>query len=107
LSWQESGEEALRHFKKGDDIETMILAIDPERERISLGIKQMEQDPYAEYMNAHPKNSILKGKVSAVEAKGATISLAEHVDGYLKVSDISRDRIEDARQALEVGQEVE
>jgi small subunit ribosomal protein S1 len=107
LSWNRPGEEAVRDFKKGDDLEAMILAIDPERERISLGIKQLEGDPFAAYVAANGKGSIVKGKVTAVEAKGATISLVPEVEGYLRSSEIARDRIEDARSVLKEGDEVE
>jgi small subunit ribosomal protein S1 len=107
ISWNETGEEAIRHFKKGDEIEAIILGVDAERERISLGIKQLEQDPYANFVAVYDKGAIVKGKVSAVETKGATIDLGEGVEGYLRASEISRERIEDARNHLTVGQEVE
>ena len=107
ISWNETGEEAIRHFKKGDEIEAIILGVDAERERISLGIKQLEQDPYANFVAVYEKGAIVKGKVSAAEAKGATIDLGEGVEGYLRASEISRERIEDARNHLSVGDEVE
>jgi small subunit ribosomal protein S1 len=107
ISWNETGEEAIRHFKKGDEIEAIILGVDAERERISLGIKQLEQDPYANFVAVHDKGSIVKGKVSVVEVKGATIDLGDGVEGYLRASEISRERIEDARNHLSVDQEVE
>ncbi|MGQ9426151.1 30S ribosomal protein S1 [Gilvimarinus sp. F26214L] len=107
ISWNEPGEEAVRKYKKGDEIETVILAIDPERERISLGIKQLESDPFSEYVAENDKNSIVKGTVKEVDAKGAVITLAEDIEGSLKASEISRDRVEDARNALSVGDEVE
>lgn len=107
ISWNETGEEAIRHFKKGDEIEAIILGVDAERERISLGIKQLEQDPYANFVAVHDKGSIVKGKVASAEVKGATIDLGDGVEGYLRASEISRERIEDARNHLSVGQEVE
>jgi small subunit ribosomal protein S1 len=107
LAWNRPGEEAVRDFKKSDDLEAMILAIDPERERISLGIKQLEGDPFASFVAAHGKGSIVKGKVTMVEAKGATITLAPEIEGYMRSSEISRERIEDARSALKEGDEVE
>jgi small subunit ribosomal protein S1 len=107
LSWDETGEEAVRNFKKGDSLETVILSIDPERERISLGVKQLEEDPFTNYVTANEKGAIVKGKVTEVDAKGATIELIEGVDGTLKASEISKDRVEDARTKLEVGEEVE
>ncbi|MGM0593256.1 MAG: 30S ribosomal protein S1 [Pseudomonadota bacterium] len=107
ISWQETGEEAVHGFKKGDEVEAIILAIDPERERISLGIKQMEQDPFSNYVAANQKGSIIRGTVREVDAKGAIIDLAENVEGYLRASELSRDRVEDARTVLKEGEEVE
>ncbi len=107
ISWNESDEEAIRKYKKGDEVETVILAIDPERERISLGIKQLEQDPFQNFIAAHEKGSLVKGKVKEVDAKGAVIELGENVEGYLRASEIQRDRVEDARTLLNVGDEVE
>jgi small subunit ribosomal protein S1 len=107
ISWHETGEEAVRNFKKGDEIETVILAIDAERERISLGIKQLEQDPFSNYLAAHPKGTIVKGEVIEVDAKGAVVKLVEGIEGYLRASEIARDRVEDARTHLKVGDEVE
>jgi small subunit ribosomal protein S1 len=107
ISWNETGEEAVRQFKKGDEIETVILSVDPERERISLGIKQLEDDPFNNYATANDKNSIVKGTVKEVDAKGAVITLAEDIEGTLKASEISRDKVEDARNALKEGEEVE
>lgn len=97
ISWSTTGEEAIRNYKKGDEVETVILAIDPERERISLGVKQLEQDPFQNFLAAHEKGDIVKGTVTEVDAKGAVISLADSVDGYLRASEIQRDRVEDAR----------
>ena len=107
LSWNVPGEEAVHNFKKGDEIEAVILAIDPERERISLGIKQIERDPFVSYLAEHPKGTIVKGVVSAVDAKGAVIALGEGVEGQLKASELGRERVEDARSVLNVGDEVE
>ncbi len=107
LSWNEAGEEAVHNFKKGDEIETVILAIDPERERISLGVKQLERDPFSNYVADHPKGDIVKGVVSEVDAKGAIITLADSVEGHLRSSELARDRVEDARTVLTVGDEIE
>ena len=108
LSWNQPGEEAVRNFKKGDEIEATILAIDPERERISLGIKQMEGDPFSNFVAEHSKGSIVKGKIISVDAKGAVVNLGgPEVEGYLRASELSRDRVEDARSLLKEGDEVE
>ncbi len=106
LSWDIPGEEAVRNYKKGDEVEAVILSIDSERERISLGIKQMDRDPFSAYLAEHPKGSIVKGVVTEVDAKGAQIDLGG-VEGYLRASELSRDRVEDARMVLKVGDEVE
>jgi small subunit ribosomal protein S1 len=103
ISWNETGEEAVREYKKGDEVETVILSVDPERERISLGIKQLESDPFAEFVQLNDKGSIVKGTVSAVDAKSATIALNDEVEAVLKASEISRDKVEDARNALNEG----
>ena len=100
LSWQETGEEAVRKYKKGDEVETVVLAIDVEKERISLGIKQMSGDPFNNYTSASDKGSIVDGTVKSVDAKGAVILLADEVEGYLRASEISADRVEDARNLL-------
>ncbi len=107
ISWNETGEEAVRRFKKGDVIETVILSIDPERERISLGVKQLEQDPFTSYVGTNDKGSIVNGTVKEVDAKAAVITLADEIEGVLKASEISRDKVEDARNALKVGDSVE
>ncbi len=107
LSWNRTGEEAVHDFKKGEDVEAVILAVDPERERISLGIKQLEGDPFSNFVGEHGKGSVVKGTVKSVEAKGATVTLANEVEGYLRASELSRDRIEDARSVLKEGDEVE
>jgi len=107
ISWQEGGEDAVHGFKKGDEVEAVILAIDPERERISLGIKQMEQDPFSNFVAANQKGSIVRGTVREVDAKGAVIDLADSVEGYLRASELSRDRVEDARTLIKEGEEIE
>lgn len=107
ISWNDTGEEAVRKFKKGEEVETIILSIDPERERISLGIKQLESDPFNEFLALNDKGSIVKGKVSAVEAKEAVVDLTDEVQAILKASEISAERVEDARNALKEGDEVE
>lgn len=107
ISWNVPGEEAVRNYKKGDEVEALVLSVDPERERISLGIKQMEKDPVSNFMAEYPKGSLIKGKVQEVDAKGAIIDLGDGVEGYLRASEISRDKIEDARTILNVGDEVE
>ncbi|HUT40188.1 MAG TPA: 30S ribosomal protein S1 [Gammaproteobacteria bacterium] len=107
ISWHEPGEEAVRSFTKGDEIEAVVLSVDPERERISLGIKQLEKDPFSNFVAEHSKGSIVKGTVREVDAKAAIIDLGDGVDGTLRASELSRDRIEDARTILSVGDEVE
>ena len=107
ISWNETGEEAVRNYKKGDEVETVVLAIDSERERISLGIKQLEEDPFSDYVAEHDKGAIVKGTVKSVEAKEAILTLADEVEATLKASEISRDKTEDARNALKEGEEVE
>src|SRR5690606_11115496 len=107
LSWNENGEEVVRNFKKGDELETVILAVDPERERISLGVKQLADDPFNAYVAENDKGAIVKGVVKDVDAKGAVITLAGEIEGMLKASEISRDKVEDARNVLNAGDEVE
>ena len=107
ISWDLLGEEAVRKFKKGDEVEAVVLSVDPERERISLGVKQLDTDPFSVYVTTHSKGSVVKGTVTEVDARGATIELAEGVTGYLRVSELARDRIEDASTVLSVGDEVE
>jgi small subunit ribosomal protein S1 len=107
ISWQDTGEDAVRNFRKGEEVEAVVLAVDPERERISLGIKQLDQDPFATFMAAHPRGSMVKGKVKEVDARGAVIELGEGVEGYLRASDISEERVDDASRVLSVGDEVE
>ena len=107
ISWDETGEEAVRNYTKGDEIETVILSIDPERERITLGIKQLEDDPFMDYVGGFEKGSVVKGTVTEVDAKSAMINLAEGVDGVLRASEISRDKVEDARNAVKEGDEID
>jgi len=106
-SWNDNGEELVRNYKKGDELEAIVLSVDPERERISLGVKQIDQDPFAQFVADNPKNSIIKGTVTEVDAKGVTVHLADGIDGYLRASEISRDRVEDARQLFKEGDEIE
>jgi small subunit ribosomal protein S1 len=106
LSWNEPGEEAVKAFKKGDELEAVVLAIDVEKERISLGIKQMSGDPFNNYTSTSDKGSLVSGTVKSVDAKGAVIHLADEVEGYLRASEISTDRVEDARNALKEGDTV-
>jgi len=107
ISWNVSGEEAVREFKKGDEISAVVLQVDPERERISLGVKQIDEDPFNKYLADNKKGAIVKGKVTAVDAKGATIELLDGVEGYIRAADVSRDRVEDASLVLAAGDEVE
>ncbi|MBZ0072498.1 MAG: 30S ribosomal protein S1 [Gammaproteobacteria bacterium] len=107
ISWNLPGEEAVRNFKKGDEVEAVVLAVDPERERISLGIKQMDRDPFSNFVGEHAKGSIVKGTVREVDAKAAVIDLGDGVEGTLRASELARDRIEDARSVLKPGDEVE
>ena len=107
ISWDETGEDAIRRFKKGDEIESVVLSVDPERERISLGVKQLDRDPFSSFVATHDKGGIVKGELGEVDAKGATVLLAEGVEGYLRASEISRDRVEDARSVLKAGDQIE
>ncbi|KQN67887.1 MAG: 30S ribosomal protein S1 [Rahnella inusitata] len=107
ISWNVAGEEAVREYKKGDEIAAVVLQVDAERERISLGVKQLAEDPFNNYLSVNKKGTIVTGKVTAVDAKGATVELAGGVEGYLRASEASRDRIEDATLVLSVGDEVE
>jgi len=106
LSWNETGEEAVRRFKKGDEVEALVLAIDTERERISLGIKQLSGDPFTVFASSNDKGSLVTGTVKAVDPKGAVISLGDDVEGYLRASELSTDRVEDARNVLKEGDTV-
>jgi len=107
LSWSDAGEEAVKRFKKGDELEAVVLAIDVERERISLGIKQLEGDPFTNFIASNEKNSVIQGVVKSVDAKGAIVGLTTDVDGYLRASEFSRDRIEDLRAHLKEGDTVQ
>jgi len=107
ISWDMPGEEAVRSYQKAQQVDAMVLSIDPERERISLGIKQLAKDPFSAYIAEHPKGSVVRGVVREVDAKGAIIDLGNGVDGQLRASELSRDRVEDARLLLKVGEEVE
>lgn len=107
LSWNLPGEEAVRSYKKGDELSAMVLSVDAERERISLGVKQLEKDPFSAYIAENPKGSIVTGSVSEMDAKAATIILAEGVEGTLKASEMARDRVEDIRTVLKEGEQVE
>ncbi len=107
ISWDDAGEEVIRDFKKGQELETVVLAVDPERERISLGVKQLDKDPFSTWLATHDKGSIVTGTVREVDAKGAVIDLEEGVEGYLRASDLARDRVEDARTLLKEGDTAE
>ena len=107
ISWTEQGETAVRRYSKGEEVETVILAVDAERERISLGIKQLDQDAFTDYINANDRGSVVKGEVVAVEPKEGVLRLAAEVDGVIKAAEISMDRVEDVRNVLKVGDEVE
>jgi small subunit ribosomal protein S1 len=107
ISWDFPGEEAVRNYKKGQEIEAAVLAIDAERERISLGIKQLEKDPFSNWLAAHPKNTIVKGTVTEVDARGALVDLGDGVFGSLRASELARGRVEDARTMIKVGEEIE
>ena len=107
ISWNATGEEAVREYKKGDEIAAVVLQVDAERERISLGVKQLAEDPFNNYITLNKKGAIVTGKVTAVDAKGATVELADGVEGYLRASEASLDRIEDATLVLNVGDDVE
>lgn len=107
ISWNEAGEEAIRNYNKGDTVEAMVLSVDAEANRISLGIKQLSSDPFNEYLVGNDRGSIVTGTVKEVDAKGATITLADEVEGYLRASEIQRDKVEDATKHLNEGDTVE
>jgi len=107
LSWSEAGEDAVRKFKKGDELEAVVLSIDVERERISLGVKQLEGDPFTNFIASHDKNSVVQGAVKSVDAKGAVIALTAEVEGYLRASEYSRERVDDLRTHLKEGDTVQ
>ncbi|MCL1825350.1 MAG: 30S ribosomal protein S1 [Betaproteobacteria bacterium] len=107
LSWSESGDDAVRRFKKGDEVEAVVLGIDVERERISLGVKQLEGDPFTNYIATHEKNAVVRGTVKSVEARGAVIALADDVEGYLRASEAAMQRVDDLTTLLKEGSEIE
>ena len=107
ISWNKTGEDAVRDYKKGDEISAVVLQVDPERERISLGVKQIEEDPFNKYLTDNKKGAIVTGTVTAADAKGVTVNLAEEVEGYIRVADLSRDRVEDASEEVNVGDSIE
>jgi len=107
ISWTEPGERAIRNYNKGDDIEAVVLTVDPERERISLGIKQLDSDPFNAYVESHPKGSMVSGTVKAVDPRGATIRLTETIDGYIKVQELAFDNIKDASEVVSEGDAIE
>jgi small subunit ribosomal protein S1 len=107
ISWNETGEEAIRNYNKGDTVEAMVLSVDAEANRISLGVKQLSSDPFNEYLVANDRGAIVNGKVKEVDAKGATVELADEVEGYLRASEIQRDRVEDATKHLSAGDDIE
>ncbi|HAS23375.1 MAG TPA: 30S ribosomal protein S1, partial [Idiomarina loihiensis] len=107
ISWNATGEEAVRDYKKGEEVTAVVMQVDAERERISLGIKQLEEDPFNNYLAANKKGAIVTGTVTEVDAKGAKVELAESVEGYVRAADISRDRVEDASTELSVGDSIE
>ncbi|MCB1957586.1 MAG: S1 RNA-binding domain-containing protein, partial [Rhodocyclaceae bacterium] len=102
-----SGEDAVRRFKKGDEVEAVVLSIDVERERISLGVKQMEGDPFTNFIATHEKNTLVRGTVKTVDARGAVVSLSEEVEGYLRASEFATHRVDDLSALLKEGEEVE
>jgi small subunit ribosomal protein S1 len=107
ISWDQPGEEAVRNYQKGQQLEAMVLSIDPERERISLGIKQLAKDPFSAYIADNPKGTVVRGVVKEVDARGAIIDLGNGIEGQLRASELGRDRVEDARSVLKVGEEIE
>ena len=107
ISWDDTGEAIIRDYKKGQELETVVLAVDPERERISLGIKQLDKDPMSSFLALNEKGAIVHGTVQEVDAKGAVIALGDGIEGYLRASELSRDRVEDARSVLKEGEPIE
>ncbi len=107
ISWSLPGEEALRDYKKGDEVEAVVLAVDAERERISLGIKQIDEDPFSNYLSSNPKNSIVSGKVIEVDAKGVKVQLSDNVEGYIRTADLSSERVDDATKVVSVDDDIE
>jgi small subunit ribosomal protein S1 len=107
ISWNQTGEEAIHNFKKGDEIETVVLSVDAERERISLGVKQLDQDPFSSFLSEHSKGSIVVGEISEVDSRGAVVMLGDGVEGHIRASELDRERVEDARTVLKVGDKLE
>ena len=107
ISWQKQGEEAVREYKKGDEISAVVLQVDPERERISLGVKQIDEDPFNKYLTDNKKGAIVNGTVIEADAKGVTVKLAEEVEGYIRIGDLARERVEDAGDVVKVGDSIE
>jgi small subunit ribosomal protein S1 len=107
ISWQKTGEEAVRDYKKGDEISAVVLQVDPERERISLGVKQIEEDPFNKYLTDNKKGAIVNGTIIEADAKGVTVKLGEEVEGYIRIGDLARDRVEDANDVVKVGDTIE
>nr|VFJ88504.1 MAG: SSU ribosomal protein S1P [Candidatus Kentron sp. LFY]VFJ91460.1 MAG: SSU ribosomal protein S1P [Candidatus Kentron sp. LFY]VFK16179.1 MAG: SSU ribosomal protein S1P [Candidatus Kentron sp. LFY] len=107
ISWSKSGDDSIRDYRKGEEVETVVLSVDADRERISLGVKQLDKDPFSAFLSEHPKGSVVRGTVQNIDAKGAVVRLAEGVEGHIRASDLSRDRVSDARQVLDIGDEVE
>ena len=107
ISWNEAGEEAIRRYKKGDTVEAVILSVDAEGNRISLGVKQLNNDPFNDYLSKNERGALVKGTITEVDARGATVKLADDIEATLKASEINRDRVEDATKHLSVGQEIE
>ncbi|HOL65317.1 MAG TPA: S1 RNA-binding domain-containing protein, partial [Accumulibacter sp.] len=107
LSWSQQGEDAIRNFKKGDEVEAVVLAIDTDKERISLGIKQLDGDPYTSYIATHDKNSIVRGTVKSVDARGAVVMLDGDIEAYLRASEVSRERIDDLSKVYKEGDKIE
>jgi len=107
LSWERPGEEVVREYKKGDEVDAVVLAVDPERERVSLGIKQASQDPFTAFVHEHSKGSVVKGQIGGIDAKGAVVILADGIEGYLRASELSREHVEDARTLLSEGADIE
>jgi len=107
LSWNEEGEDVIRNFSKGDELEAVVLAVDSDRERISLGVKQVSGDPFSDFVAANSKGAVVKGTVKEADARGVTIEIEEGVEGYLRAAEISRDHVEDASALFPVGAEVE
>jgi len=107
LSWDDAGEDVVRQYKKGEEVEAVVLAVDPERERVSLGIKQATQDPFSSYVHEHGKGSVVNGILGEIDAKGATVNLADGIEGYLRASELSQDQVADARTVLKEGEELQ